>query len=140
TYTRCIAELRSGTFTAIERVRAAFGDKNIYLHARPELKHVISERHGLRVNEVPDGPMIILNAREALQFHLQNRWHEYDTLPAEMIERLSAGASIEAPEPIRDDAPSALWDIIHSNAVTIRSDVEGWSMANRSVERPAIPF
>jgi UDP-N-acetylglucosamine diphosphorylase/glucosamine-1-phosphate N-acetyltransferase len=140
TYTRCVAELRSGAFTAIERVRAAFGEKKIYLHARPELADVIRERHGLPINEVPDGPMIILNAREALEFHLQNRWHEYDELPSDLAEQLKTGAPIEAPEPVRDDAPTALWDIIHANPATIRADVEGWSMSNRSVERPAIPF
>ncbi len=135
-YTRSVAELRSGAFTAIERIQALFREATVYLHARPELKAVIAHRHGLPVNEVGNGSTLLINAREALSFDPNNHWHVYDALPPEISERLIAGEAIEPPEPIRKDAPSSLWEIIHANAGAILLDAELWPMANRSVEHP----
>ncbi len=136
-YTRSIAEFRTGAFTVIQRVRAIFGDANIFLHARQELKAVIARRYGLPVNEIPTGSTLLINAREALAFDPGNHWHVYDELPAEIAQSLTAGEPLEPPEPVREDAPRSLWEIIHANASAIKLDAELWPMASRSIERPS---
>jgi UDP-N-acetylglucosamine diphosphorylase/glucosamine-1-phosphate N-acetyltransferase len=137
TYTRSVAELRSGAFTSIERIQALWSEANVYLHARPELKAVIAHRHRLGVNEIPNGSTLLINAREALAFNPNNHWHVYNELPAEISERLIAGDPIEPPEPVREDAPASLWEIIHANVGAILLDAELWPMVNRSIERPS---
>ncbi|HET6400064.1 MAG TPA: GlmU family protein [Candidatus Kapabacteria bacterium] len=137
TYTRSVAELRSGAFTAIERIQALFREAKVYLHARPELKDVITRRYGLGVNEVPAGSTLLLNAREALAFNPNNHWHVYEELPSEISERLIAGEAIEPPEAVREDAPASLWEMVHANAGAIMLDAELWPMINRSIERPS---
>ncbi len=137
TYTRSIAELRTGAFSALERVQSVFRGAQVYLHTRPELKTVITERYGLPVNEVPQGSTLLLNAREALIFNPNNSWYEFDEIPEDIANSLTRGEPIEPPGPIRDDAPASIWDIIHANAKAIHADVELWTMLNRSVERPA---
>lgn len=136
TYTRSVAELRTGAFTAIGRVQALWGEARVYLHARPELKEVIAHRYGLSVNEVPMGSTLLINAREALAFNPNNHWHVYEELPVEISERLIAGDPIEPPEAVREDAPASLWEIIHANSGAIMLDAELWPMVNRSVEHP----
>ncbi|MFI5201144.1 MAG: putative sugar nucleotidyl transferase [Candidatus Kapaibacterium sp.] len=136
-YTRSVAELRSGAFTAVTRIQALFREAKVYLHARPELKDVITRRYGLGVNEVPTGSTLLINAREALAFNPNNHWHVYDELPPEISESLTAGEPIEPPEPVREDAPTSLWEMVHANAGAIMLDAELWPMINRSVERPS---
>ena len=136
-YTRSVAELRSGSFTAIERIQALFRESKVYLHARPELKDVITRRYGLGVNEVPSGSTLLINAREALAFNPNNHWHVYDALPPEISARLMSGEAIEPPELVREDAPASLWEMVHANAGAIMLDAELWPMINRSVERPS---
>ena len=137
TYTRSVAELRTGAFTAIERVRAIFGEAKVHLHVRPELKDVVARRYGLAVNEVPIGSTLLISAREALSFDPGNHWHVYDEVPAEIAACIAAGEPIEPPEPIREDAPASLWEVIHANAAALTLDAELWPMTSRSVERPS---
>ncbi len=139
TYTRAVSELHTGAFTGIERVQALFREAKIYLHTRPELKQAAAVRHLMPVNEVPVGATLLINAREALTFDPNNHWHVYDELPREICEALVEGEPIEPPEPIREDAPASLWEVIHANARAIRADVETWSLMRRSVERPQFP-
>jgi len=139
TYTRSVAELRSGAFTAMERIQALWSEARIHLHARSELRDVIARRYTLPVNEVPNGSTLLINAREALSFNPNNHWHVYEELPPEISERLIAGGPIEPPEAIREDAPASLWEMIHANAGAIMLDAELWPMVRRSVERPSIP-
>ncbi len=138
-YTRCVAELRSGAFTAIERIQANFGETSIYLHTRPELKKVIARRHSLPVNEIPKGKMLLVNAREALNFSRGDSRNVYDTLPSDLSQRLMAGEPIDLPQPVSNVAPSSLWEIIHSNTERIRTDAELWSRTHCTVERPSFP-
>ncbi len=138
-YTRSVTELRSGAFTAIERIRAVFGEARIHLHARPELQAVIAARYGLPVNQVPAGSTLLLNAREALAFNPNNHWHVYPELPPDISERLMTGEVIEPPEAIREDAPTALWEIVHANAMALTLDAELWPMTARTVEHPKFP-
>lgn len=140
TYTRCVAELRTGAFSTIVRVQAAFREATIHLHVRPELAPVVSERYGLPVNTIPQGPTLLLNAREALSFNPLNHWRVYDELPEEITSALSKGEPIEPPDGLRDDAPSALWDVVHQNAAAISADCEQWSLLRRSVERPKLEY
>jgi len=138
-YTRSVAELRSGAFTAIERIQALNPDARIYLHVRAELREVVARRYGLPVNVVPRGSTLLLNAREALSFNPNNHWHVYDPLPDEIAEPLRSGSPIESPELTREDAPCSLWEIIHGNASAIHADSESWSLAHRTKERPSFP-
>jgi UDP-N-acetylglucosamine diphosphorylase/glucosamine-1-phosphate N-acetyltransferase len=135
TYTRCVAELRSGTFTCIERIRARFPEARIYLHARPELKNVIVERYSLPVNEIPKGSTLLVNARTSLN-SIANNGNVYDTLPPEVSKQLISGEPIDAQT---NDAPRSLWDIIHSNAEAIKADSELWSKTHSKAERPFFP-
>ena len=66
-----------------------------------------------------------------------NHWHVYDEIPAETAGQISRGEPIEPPEPIRENAPRSLWDVIHANAQAITLDAELWPMTSRSVERPS---
>jgi len=140
TYTRSVAELRSGAFTAIERVRAQWSDAQIYQHVRPELKNLVARRYDLPVNEVPNGRTLLINAREAFLFDKNNNWPEIDILPSDMAENLIAGKAIESPLPVRKDAPQSLWDILHVNVDAIRADAKLWSSINKRVENPTFQY
>lgn len=137
TYTRSVAEMRTGAFTAIERIQAIFREARLYLHCAPELKSVVAERYGLPVNEVPSGGTLLINAREALAFNPNNHWHVYEEIPSEIAGRFVTGAAIDPPEAVREDAPQSLWDVIHANAAALTLDAELWPMVNRSVEHPS---
>jgi UDP-N-acetylglucosamine diphosphorylase/glucosamine-1-phosphate N-acetyltransferase len=139
TYTRCVAELRSGAFTGIERIQAPFPEASICLHARSELKKVIAGRYSLPVNEVPKGKTLLVNAREALNFSPSDSRNVYDELPSDLSQRLTAGEPIDLPQPVSNAAPSSLWDIIHSNAEAIRADAELWLRMHSTVARPSFP-
>jgi hypothetical protein len=140
TYTRSVAELRTGAFSTIVRVQAAFREANIHLHVRPEIADVVRQRYGLPVNQVPQGPTLLLNAREALSFNPLNRWRVYDELPEDITTPLVSGAPIEPPDPLREDAPSAIWDVMHQNAACIKADAELWALHRKSVERPKLEY
>ncbi|HEY3876033.1 MAG TPA: putative sugar nucleotidyl transferase, partial [Candidatus Kapabacteria bacterium] len=139
TYTRSVSELHTGAFTAIERVQTLFREAKIYLHTRPELKEATAVRHLMPVNEVPVGTTLLVNARESLSFDPNNHWHVFEELPYEMCHLLQSGEPIEPPEPVREDAPAALWEVVHANAAAIRADLEPWSIVRRSIERPQFP-
>jgi UDP-N-acetylglucosamine diphosphorylase/glucosamine-1-phosphate N-acetyltransferase len=136
TYTRSVAELRSGAFTGIERIRAQFPEASIYLHARPELKAVIAKRYSLPVNEIPKDNTLLVNAREALSFNRNDSRNVYDLLPSGLSQRLISGEPIE---PDSTEAPSSLWDIIHSNAATLQADLELWAKTHKKIAHPAFP-
>ncbi len=135
TYTRCVAELRSGTFTGIERMQTQFPDARIYLHALPELMDVISGRYSLPVNEVPKGSTLLVNARESLIFNT-NDGNVHDTLPPELSNKIMSGEPIDVQG---NNAPESLWDIIHSNTETIEADVELWAKTHSILESPSLP-
>jgi UDP-N-acetylglucosamine diphosphorylase/glucosamine-1-phosphate N-acetyltransferase len=134
TYTRSVAELRSGAFTGIERILAQFPDTSIYLHTRPELKDVIAGRYKLPVNEVPKGSTLLINARKTLNFSTNDRGNVYDTLPSDLSERLIAGEPMELAS---IDAPQSLWDIIHANSSAIQADTELWAKDHERMENPS---
>jgi UDP-N-acetylglucosamine diphosphorylase / glucose-1-phosphate thymidylyltransferase / UDP-N-acetylgalactosamine diphosphorylase / glucosamine-1-phosphate N-acetyltransferase / galactosamine-1-phosphate N-acetyltransferase len=136
TYTRSVAELRSGAFTGIERIQAQFPDASIHLHARPELKDVIAGRYAFPVNEVPVGKALLVNARETLQFSPNDCGNVYDVLPSDLSQQLIAGEPIESQS---NDAPQALWDIIHSNSATLQADAELWTKNHKRIENPSFP-
>ncbi len=136
TYTRSVAELRSGAFTGIERVQARFPDAHIYLHARPELKNVVADRYALPVNEVPKGSTLLVNARAALNFDPDRDGNVYNTVPFDVSERLIAGEPIELAS---EDAPESLWDVIHANPSTIQADRELWAKDHKRTENPSFP-
>ncbi len=139
TYTRSVAELRSGAYTGIERIKAHFTDVRIFLHSRPELKNAIIGRYALPVNEVPTGRTLFVNAREALNFDPKSAQIVFDSLPSVIAESLRSGESFEAPETVRTDAPNSLWGIIHSNAATFKSDLILWKYHHHTVEGPVFP-
>ncbi len=60
-------DIRCGAFTAWERLKRVVPDAAAHLFVRPDLAAVARERHpGCRVNEMPDGPVIFINARALL--------------------------------------------------------------------------
>ncbi len=134
TYTRSVAELRSGAFTGIERMQAQWGGANIYLHTRLELKAVIANRYSLPVNEVPKGTTLLVNAREALNGNRSERGNVYEELPSDLSERLISGEAMELGS---NDAPQSLWDIIHANHSEIQADVELWATTHKKIENPS---
>ena len=139
TYTRCVAELRSGAFTPIERVRSQWREARIFLHVRPELKDAVAHRYDVSVNEAPVGRTLLINAREALIIASSNDWPEVDLMPSDMAENLISGEAIESPLPVDEDTPQSLWDILRLNAVVIQDDAELWSRSRVKVERPSFP-
>lgn len=136
TYTRSVAELRSGAFTGVERMKARFPETRIYLHARPELKDVIAGRYSLPVNEVPEGSTLLVNAREALSFHRNDSGNVYESIPSEIAGHLISGEPIEQGS---SDAPQSLWDIIHSNSAAIQADAELWANTHKKIGNPSFP-
>ncbi len=134
TYTRSVAELRSGAFTAIERMQAQFPNASISLHVRPALKAVVAERYALPVNEVPKGATLLVNAREALHFNRAEHGNVYDVLPSDISEPLIAGEPIESQ---RNDAPQSLWDIIHANSTALQADAEPWANTHKRLDAPS---
>jgi UDP-N-acetylglucosamine diphosphorylase/glucosamine-1-phosphate N-acetyltransferase len=117
-------------------MQAGFPEAHIYLHARPELKDVISGRYHLPVNEVPNGSTLLVNAREALNFNRDFDENAYDVLPSEISERLTSGEPIER---TGNDAPQSLWDIIHLNAAVLQADAELWAKNHKRIENPSFP-
>jgi UDP-N-acetylglucosamine diphosphorylase/glucosamine-1-phosphate N-acetyltransferase len=136
TYTRSVAELRSGAFTGIERIQANFPDAHIYLHAQPALEEVIAKRYSLPVNEVPSNSTLLINARESLNYKPDTNGNVYDTLPSEISKQLISGEPIEAQS---NDAPQSLWDIIHSNSAIIQADTKLWKKTHKSLDHPSFP-
>lgn len=119
TYTRPVAALRSGCYTGIERVRIKYPDAEICLTTDPLFAEVAQERYDVRVNEVPTGPVLLLNSREILQSSTD--WNEDETtLSTDLADAILFGAAITLSEV---KAPNALWGMVHANARTIESDM-----------------
>ena len=123
TYTRSLAELRSGAFTALERARRLYPEATIYLHAAPQLATVIRERYGLPVNEIPaSGATALINARDL--FAGSRELVIAESLVAGLREAILSGDPVPAGLVPESNGPKAWWEIMHHNPKQITSDVQ----------------
>lgn len=104
-YTRSAAELRSGAFSLIERVRLALDPEELILETASELEGVVKERYpSLKVNAKPSGKNIRrINARSS--------------------------ATLSSIGEDSDEAFASLWDIVHRNSQMIEGDI-AWLARN----------
>ncbi len=145
TYTRCLAELRSGALSGIERVKLAFPGKAIYLHTTTELQAVIAARHSLPVNEVPSGVTLLLNARDIFEKPKAERI--VGDISADVASCIVSGVPLKGADYESVNGTTSLWDIVHNNSATIGVDAtlmleSGWmsidpvSIPNTFIEHP----
>ena len=145
TYTRCLAELRAGAMTGIERVQMAFPGKSIYLHTSLELKAVVAARYGLPVNELPVGSTLLLNARDIFERPKAER--VVTEIQSDIAQSVQAGEPVGSDDFESNTGVTSLWEIIHNNSATIGVDAtlkleSGWtsvgpsSIPNTFVEHP----
>ncbi|MDP4198749.1 MAG: GlmU family protein [Bacteroidota bacterium] len=131
TYTRSVAELRSGAMTGIERMRRLYPEAAIYLHCRKELADVLRKRYGLPVNEVPKGESLLVNARAAVCADAVGESYLRANLTSELTQALLAGEPFDP----YTGAPNAftigsIWELVLQNSVALVRDSKflksGW--------------
>ncbi len=152
-YTRSIAELRVGMFTAIERlIEIAGTNVQIVLHTRKELKEAVEARYpSIKVNAVdPSKPTLCLNGRLMLTDHLYEQFrseanmifHVEDqpedmlailfntTLDDSLVKKIEQGSPLSGKDfsITQKHLPKAklftsLWNMVNSNGVVMQSDI-----------------
>jgi UDP-N-acetylglucosamine diphosphorylase/glucosamine-1-phosphate N-acetyltransferase len=154
TYTRPLAELLVGAYSALERIKThAAEETQVIIHVRPELSAVIKKRHpDLKVNELDLARRtIFINARLLVTEYQFNqfmtsedtlfRWEDHPDeilafscggdIPKNISERISSGEPITnkdvkftARTLAKAKLFTSLWNMVNSNSVVISSDIK----------------
>ncbi|HYM21387.1 MAG TPA: putative sugar nucleotidyl transferase [Candidatus Kapabacteria bacterium] len=152
-YTRSIAELRVGFYTALERVQSiAASDAQIVIHSRSYLKDAVAARYpGVKVNSIdPNKDTLFINARLMLTDHLLEQFRtEVNTvfhveddqddllgvllnLPItdDLAKKIESGRPISTVDfdLTKRSLPKAklftsLWNMVNSNGVVMQTDI-----------------
>jgi UDP-N-acetylglucosamine diphosphorylase / glucose-1-phosphate thymidylyltransferase / UDP-N-acetylgalactosamine diphosphorylase / glucosamine-1-phosphate N-acetyltransferase / galactosamine-1-phosphate N-acetyltransferase len=129
TYTRSVAELRSGLMTGIERVQIATNfvvpGIQIYLHAADHLKAVMRQRNNLPVNELPTGRTLLVNARSTFDFAGPDLVDAdiVEEMPPELADCIRTGEPVSDARFTSNASISTLWNVIHRNVEAIERDI-----------------
>ncbi len=138
TYTRCVAELRSGAMTGIERMKRLYPEAAIYLHCRKELVDVVRARYALPVNELPKGESLLVNARSAICADaLGESYHRSELVP-ELAEALIAGEPFDPYiGPPNAFTIRSIWELVHQNPLALVRDAKFLKSQTKQLVDPA---